>query len=181
MSYPERQFAPWLPLETPVKVRALIERAGKDIGIAELPRGSNRSERIDEYNRMASLAEDIILAGKGYWCASAVGAWWVETGWEVPKQYYSCDSWLWWAKKTNRFSQTPSLGCAVLYGKGTDARHIGLVIRVVSYIFSVEGNTSIESGFNREGTGVAMKEVTLTDPVIGYVALTPPPPRQVTV
>jgi hypothetical protein len=169
---PARSLAPWLPADTLSGTRAVIERALKDIGLLETPLGSNRSGRIDEYNRAAGVAEG------SYWCASACGAWWRECGFEVPRGYASCDAWLTWAKVTQRWRRMPELGAAVLYGVPGDARHIGLIVRLTPAVLSVEGNTTVEgSAFERNGTAVAMKLVTDRDPVLGYVSLYPALPE----
>jgi hypothetical protein len=166
----ERVQAPWLEGDTPDRVRTLVERALKDVGVLET--APNRSPRIDSYLHAAGVPEEMIVAGKGWWCAAAVGAWWRECGYAVPAGYASCDKWLVWAKATKRWRATPEIGCAVLYGKGEDAHHIGLVIRVQPVILSVEGNTTVEgSAFEPNGTAVALKKVAAPDPILGYVAL----------
>ena len=159
-----RVQAPWLEADTPAEVRGLIVRALKDVGILET--APNRSPRIDSYNLAAGAPIG------SYWCASACGAWWRESGYDVPIGYASCDNWMNWAKRTSRWSDQPSLGSAVLYGKPGDAKHIGLIIRLQPVVLSVEGNTTIEgSAFEPNGTAVALKKVAPPDPILGYVAL----------
>jgi hypothetical protein len=159
-----RVQAPWLEGDTPDPVVDLIHRALKDVGILET--APNRSARIDSYN----LAAGVVVGS--YWCASACGAWWREAGYAVPAGYASCDNWMAWAKATKRWRTVPELGSAVLYGKGTDAKHIGLIVRLQPQVLSVEGNTTIEgSAFEPNGTAVALKRVAAPDPILGYVAL----------
>jgi hypothetical protein len=71
-----------------------------------------------------------------------------------------------WAKQTNRWSDHPVIGVAVLYGTPTDASHIGVVVRTNPLVLSVEGNTAL-MGYSREGVAVDLKLVAL-DRVIGY-------------
>ncbi|MEO6564803.1 MAG: hypothetical protein ABIO63_02105, partial [Casimicrobiaceae bacterium] len=90
-------------------------------------------------------------------------------GLPTPKGRASCDNWMLWAKDTGRWSDVPALGAAVLYGKPGDATHIGLIVRLDPVALSIEGNTSIESGFSRNGIAVSLKIVDpSTDPVLGY-------------
>ncbi len=166
--------ARWLPDATSPRVVNVIRRALVDIGICEMPPGSNRSGVIDEYNSRAGAPVG------SFWCAAAVGAWWQDAGLVTPGGYASCDNWMRWAIATNRWvpvGQTPPLGGAVLYGVPGDAKHIGQIIRVSPLILSVEGNTTVEGagfGASRNGVAVSLKEVTLgKDPVLGYVAPLP--------
>lgn len=158
-----------LPSTLDERIRRAIVRAAMDlVAVVEEPLGSNRGAMIDAYLRAAHVPEAVILAGKGYWCAAAVGQWWEDAGLETPKGRASCDRWMEWAKKSGRWSATPALGAAVLYGVPGDARHIGLVARVEPLVISIEGNTTIESGFSRNGIAVSDKLVTADDPVLGY-------------
>ncbi len=169
MAAPALASARWVPSDTPAAIQQVIRRSLLDIGICEMPLGSNRSGVIDGYNTRSHAPIG------SYWCASAVGAWWQDAGLAVPRGYASCDNWLRWAKETQRFvpvGQTPPLGGAVLYGRGDDARHIGQIVRVTPLILSVEGNTTVEGAAfsaSRNGVAVSLKEVTTSDPVLGYV------------
>lgn len=172
-----------LPADLDPRVRLAIVRAALDIlSVVEEPLGSNRSPVIDVYLRNAGVPESVILAGKGYWCAAAVGQWWQDAGLETPLGRADCDVWMRWAKKTGRWSNIPTLGAAVLYGKPGDATHIGLIARVTPLVMSVEGNTTIESGFDRNGIAVTDKIVDpKSDPILGYcqplpAATLPKPP-----
>lgn len=71
-----------------------------------------------------------------------------------------------WAKHTNRWSDQPVIGAAVLYGTPADASHIGVVVRTNPLVLSVEGNTAL-MGYSREGVAVDLKLVAL-DRVVGY-------------
>lgn len=146
------ELARWLPDDTPALHRRIVQRALTDCGICENPPGSNRSGVIDDYNARAGVA-----AGS-YWCASAVGAWWEDAGAETPTGRASCDRWLAWAKTTSRWSAVPVPGAAVLYGVGSDAQHIGVVVRVTPLLLAVEGNTSL-GGYDRNGVAVSLKLV----------------------
>jgi hypothetical protein len=157
-------MAPWLPINHPC--RNLVETAIAAIGICEEPPGSNRGPQVDQYNRDAGVPD------ASYWCAAAVGAWYRTVQLPVPIGYASCENWHRWAKQTGRWSDYPAVGAAVLYGKEGVAHHIGLIIRTVPLILSVEGNTTIEGAAfaaARNGVGVSLKEITPQDAVLGYV------------
>ena len=103
-----KDIAWWLPKTTPLLCRAIVERAIRDIGMLEDPPGSNRGRDIDTLNDRAKVPHG------SYWCASWVGAVWADVGAEIPKGYASCDFWMAWAKKTNRWTtHTAAPGCAV--------------------------------------------------------------------
>jgi hypothetical protein len=148
-----RVLAPWLPNGLPALNAAIVRRAMLDLGICEMPPGSNRSGRIDEYNLLARAAIG------SYWCASALRAWWGEAGASYPGTgAASCDVWMEWAKKTKRWSPDPIEGAAVVYGTLTDADHIGCVVRISPLMLSVEGNTSLNA-YDRNGVAVDLKQV----------------------
>ena len=154
---------PWLDPELiDHKVLAAIQIAHENVGVCEEPLNSNRGPQIDAWNNGAAVP-----AGS-YWCASAAGAWWRGAGLEVPKGYASCDNWMRWAMATDRWSDVPVLGAMVLYGVPGDAKHIGLIVRMVPLVLSIEGNTTIESGFSSNGIAVALKVVAAPDPILGY-------------
>lgn len=157
--------APWLPIGTPVEVERVIARARRDVvAVVEIPPGSNRSTVIDEYNARAHVPPG------SYWCASAVAAWWEDAGLPVPAGRASCDAWAGWAKATGRWSDHPALGAAILYGVPGDASHIGLVARVLPVMLVIEGNTTIDPGYSRNGIAVMVKQVDPKSPrILGYV------------
>jgi hypothetical protein len=158
------KLADWLPSTTPLIQRVIVENAIRSIGTLEDPLGSNRGPEIDKMNLRAGVPLG------SYWCASWAGAIWQDAGAEVPEHYASCDAWLQWGQSTGRFTRhTAAVGCVVLYGSGTDARHCGVIIRTAPRILSVEGNTSVETGFERNGTAVSLKAVNEKSPVLGYV------------
>lgn len=163
------QAARWLPATTRPDVRAVIERALADVGLVEIPPGSNRSGVIDGYLSDAGLSAAVIATGKGYWCASAVGAWWRWVGWPVPPGYASCDRWYAWATALGRLSSVPVEGAAVLYGTPSDAHHLGLVIRVSPLILSCEGNVGLGARVTNNGVACTVKAVADRTDVLGYV------------
>ena len=73
-----RVSAPWLDVNVPSLHAAIIRRALLDIGLCEIPPGSNRSARIDSYNTATGAPIG------SYWCASALAAWWREAGAATP-------------------------------------------------------------------------------------------------
>lgn len=157
------QSAAWLDAAVPAMRQAIVRRAMCDIGIVEMPPGSNRSPRIDEY---------VAAVGSPYgsrWCAAAVAAWWRDCGADVPPvDGGSCNAWMAWARRTRTWSVVPREGSAVVYGSNGIAVHIGVIVRLTPQLLSVEGNTSIAGGFDAEGIAVVLKRVSPSR-VLGYI------------
>ena len=157
--------------EDGTKVVAIAKR---DIGILEygtppglnyggFPGGkqTNAPGRIDEMFTNVGLdnQEKVGRSGSGYyWCAAAVATWWQEAGLQTPSGGASCDNWMSWGKQNGYWSTTPKVGAAILYGKPTDAYHIGIVAGVTptGAVIAIEGNTS-GGMFNSNGCGVFQK------------------------
>jgi hypothetical protein len=139
------------------KGASAVKAAIKDIGKMEVPPKSNYGGRVTE------MLKNTGINGPAYWCAAAVTTWWKDAGMSTPPGSASCDNWVTWAKKNNRWSSTPVIGAAALYFKGTDAHHIGLVAAITDNgrIVTIEGNTT-GGGFNRDGVGVFKKQPRLT-------------------
>lgn len=166
MSAPVRYLADWLPADTPALNAAIVRRALTDVGLLEMPPGSNRSPRIDEYNRAVGSPVG------SYWCASALSAWFRESGARTPPtSAASCDAWLSWATHHGYLSSRPVEGAAVLYGVPGDASHCGVVVRLTPLRLSCEANTSL-SRYDRNGIAVTLKEID-TSRVLGYVIPAP--------
>jgi len=165
----ERKSAPWLDSTNKgaeLLEQKIVRRALLDVGIMEMPVGSNRSTRIDEYVRMVGSPVG------SFWCAAAVAAWFRESGARIPGiEAGSCDRWMHWAKANGLWTLMPGIGYAVLFGNPADAQHIGIVARIKPVMASVEGNTSM-GGYNRNGFAIDLKE-TARDRVIGYVRPVP--------
>jgi hypothetical protein len=84
---PPRSLCAWAPADIPALNLAVAKRALLDIGICEIPPGSNRSGRIDEY----VTATGAPLGS--FWCAAAVSAWFREAGAGIPpSSSASCDA-----------------------------------------------------------------------------------------
>lgn len=140
---------------------AIVQRAFDDVGIMEVPLASNRGVRIEKYLRRAGVPDDMIRAGKGWWCAAFVGAVFVDCGVPVPRDYASCDSWLPYVEKT------PAIGSAVLYGVRGDAHHIGIVVRLSPMVLTIEGNRAF-AGSTNNGVACDLGPMLRTD-ILGYV------------
>lgn len=154
--------APWLDASVPAHAQRIVRRALADVGLLEMPPGSNRSPRIDAYLRAVGSP-----LGSS-WCAAAVAAWWRDVGVRVPPaEAGSCAAWERWARSTGAWREAPSVGSAVLYGMGDVALHMGVVVRIAPLVLSVEGNTTL-TGFGADGEAVTLKRVALQR-VRGYV------------
>jgi hypothetical protein len=156
--------------------RVILERAWRDVEIAETPPGSNLGVRIELYLRRADVPDAEVRAGRGYWCAAWVAAVWEDAGAAVPPSARaSCDAWGNWAKREGLWIPARDIGprgvaegSVVLYGTPTDLSHIGIVTRWDQhYRRSLEGNTTA-TGFSRNGTLVAFKTIS-TQLAQGYV------------
>ncbi len=157
-------LAAWLDATVPALEQAIVRRAMCDIGILEIPPGSNRSPRIDEYVTAVGSPPG------SRWCAAALAAWWRESGAAVPRaEGGSCNAWVAWSRRNGTWHGAPVPGHAVVYGRDGVAVHIGVVVRVAPLLLSVEGNTSIAGNFDPNGVAVALKEVTAAR-VLGYIA-----------
>jgi len=157
------EIAEWLDDTVPALDQAIVRRAMCDIGIVEMPPGSNRSPRIDEY--VAAVGSPV----GSRWCAAAVAAWWRECGADVPPlDAGSCNAWMAWSRRQKSWSSVPVAGSAVVYGSNGIAVHIGVIVRVAPLLLSVEGNTSIAGNSDPDGIAVAPKQVTASR-VLGYI------------
>jgi len=149
-SFP-RKPAPWLDGTEDPDAKRVILRAMMDLGIAEMPLGSNRSPRIDEYNRAAGVPEELIRAGKAYWCCSWATAMDRECGLPTAGKGKdgSCDEVMKWCKATGRWSKAPSLGAYAFYGTPQDAHHVSKIVRL-NPLLEVGGNQKLGGSFSRD-------------------------------
>ena len=157
------EIADWLDDAVPALEQAIVRRARCDIGIVEMPPGTNRSPRIDEY--VAAVGSPV----GSRWCAAAVAAWWRESGAQVPPlDAGSCNAWMRWSERSGTWTNNPQAGSAVIYGKSGIAVHIGVVVRTEPELLSVEGNTSITGNPEVNGIAVALKQIARSR-VLGYI------------
>jgi len=146
----------------------IARRALRDVGLCEIPKGSNRSPRIDRYLKDAGVPDSVIRTGEGFWCAAWSGAVYRDCGAKVPNGYAACQSWLTWGAKNGYLKKTPTVGAVVLYGINNTSHHCGIVLRTDNgYLLSIESNTSL-NGYSREGLLCGLKEIAV-DKVLGYV------------
>lgn len=158
----------WLGPDISPLQAAIVEAARDRIGICEDPLGSNSSPEID------AMMDEFGIPRHQPWCAAFTGAVFHACGAAVPSTgpfISSCDQWLVWAKKEQRFTTTPTPGAAVLYGKGDDAQHIGIVARVTPMVLTIEGNRGFGTA-TREGLAVDLGPVA-AGWVLGYVTPRP--------
>ena len=156
--------------------REIIREAQSRIPILEDPIGSNRSPELD------ALCDKWGIPRGSYWCALLAADVWHEAGVEVPpidgdSHPARCESWRLWALKTGRFSVTPGLGYAVLYGEHgkAPAEHMGVCVASIRpLLYDFEGNTADARSerFTRNGELATLKPVNV-DRVIGYVSPLP--------
>ena len=178
------ELARWIPDAEPGKIT--VQRALLDIFLMESPPGSNRGSTIDSYNRACGVA-----VGSPY-CASSLAAWWRDTGLAIPPMPgdpfwaahrlpaaygpASTDAWREWALITSRWTDTPVLGGAIVYGRHNNPEHIALVIRLSPLLMTEEANTTADGRYNREGVIFDRRVVDLktNDRVLGFIDRLPP-------
>lgn len=143
--------------------RAVVMRAVSDDGELERPLGSNRSPYIDEITRWAGLTPP------QYWCAVWVGRVFADAGALLPIGFPSCDTWLPYAVPLNTLTRAERIGCAILYGTGTDAKHIGIITRCEDDLtLTTEGNRGYAGSVTNNGVCVDTAPLTRTD-ILGVV------------
>lgn len=153
----------------------ICQRALRDVGILEVPNGSNRGARIDKMTLRSGLKPPV------WWCAVEVGAVFLDCGVRVPAGYPLTDNWLPYVRD-GRHKATPRPGDAVLYGlrkKGPvvdwgDAHHIGIIVRVPErekgqlITLTIEGNRSYAGTASNNGISVDIGPIVRSD-ILGYV------------
>jgi hypothetical protein len=153
---------------TPLQ-QQIIERAFRDVGIQEVPPGSNMGTRIEAMTRRAGLKPPV------WWCAVWAGAVLADCGVPIPRGYAACDAWI------PYLQDRPTHAAIVLYGLrkrnsngkviSTDAHHIGIVARLEPIMETIEGNRGF-AGTTNNGTAVDINPMNRKD-VLGYI----PPER----
>ena len=155
--------AQWLDSSLPSARSTIVKWALDNVGVYEMPPGSNRSGIIDAWNKAAAAPMG------SPWCASFVRDGWLAGG-ITPLGNAACEDWHQNAIRTGRFTGSPVPGDVVLYSFGGGAAdHCGIVVRVTPTVLTVEGNTNEAGG--REGVGVFLKDRDGVG-VIGYVSAT---------
>lgn len=165
----------WMTPDTPSLQIAICDRAWKDLAVCETPPGSNRGGRIDEFCRRAGAPLG------SYWCMAAATAWWEDAGAIVPTvDRASCQAVMMWAQQNGTwFKSVPALGAMAIYGTpngnggwapnaaGHLAHHVGVVVRILPYMITAEGNAAW-SGFSSNGEAVLLKQSEVRR-IMGYV------------
>jgi hypothetical protein len=163
--------ARWLPFELSELRLGIISAAFSDLGVLEIPPGSNRGPEIDDYNRAGGSPVG------SYWCANAAAHWCRSAGAVTPGpgRDGSCDEWVRMAKRLGTWREksayTPEPGDLILYGAPGDANHMGLIVRSEPYLLSIEGNRSW-GGFSRNGECVDLNRAEISR-ALGFVVPTP--------
>jgi hypothetical protein len=127
-----------------------------DLRVSESPPGSNRGERIDQWNRMAGIAP----GPAAYWCGAFCNACLVAAGFHpMPfmsycpaiEQHAKADAggWTWHAP-----GATPRAGWLVLFTEGGVAGHVELVVASGWPLRTIGGNTSAGDGSPNNGGAV---------------------------
>lgn len=154
----------------------ICNRAALDLGILEVPNGSNLGTRIEKMIRRGGLTPP------QPWCGFEVGAVFADCDVPVPEGYGLTDNWLPFVKQ-GRWDALPKVGDAVLYGTRTagpvvswgNAVHIEIVVRVPepklkqNILLSIGGNRGLAGSNTNEGLGCTLGPVTRAD-ILGYVS-----------
>lgn len=125
----------------------VLDVAEKEIGVEEIPRGSNDGERVREYLRSANITVP------APWCAAFV-VWCQKQAGLSP--FITAHVATMWDRNKDKQKSTPQPGDVFVMLKGQSG-HCGFVKRVEGdKIFTIEGNTN-DSG-EREGYEVCERE-----------------------
>lgn len=138
-----------------------------DIGVKEDSPGSKTGVRVNQYLENVSCRP-----GLGEWSSGAVATWYKEAGLPIPPiDASSATGWYNWAKKTNRWFETPIIGSVAVYGtldydydKEEDvynAHHLGLVIQIIE-----EDNTIVTC---ENVNGEISKAIANIDSALGFI------------
>lgn len=143
----------------PVWERSL-HQAASQVGVREVPKGSNWGPMVSLYLKAAGLLKP------AYWCAAFVTWCIVAAGGKrssLPKLAASTYWWMVWARNTGRNVNKPKRGYLFVWNvKG--AGHIGFITSVSDSgqtFETIEGNTN--SGGSREGYEVARRTRTVKE------------------
>ena len=147
-------------------VNDLIAKAKSQVGTKENPSGSNKVKYNTEYYGRA-------VSGSAYpWCCAFI--WWLFKACNASDLFYggkktaSCTTLMNYYKSKGQFSKTPKVGSLVFFnwGKGTAAKHIGIVTKVNSgSIVTIEGKTAIGNDSNG---GEVMERTRYPSQILGY-------------
>ncbi len=144
-------------------VEDLLKVAKSQVGVSEVPPGSNRGGKVEAYLNVTGL-------DGGYpWCAAFV-AWCgvkaFDKKWPLPRTA-DCDQLLSFANKNGILKTTPQPGDVFLcLATSTDATHTGFVVDVKAggaSVSTIEGNSNTNG--SREGFEVAARPARTVDPV----------------
>jgi hypothetical protein len=117
-----------------------IELATKDLGVHEVPPGSNRGPRIDEMLRTVGLDP---AAASYAWCAAAVSTWIFEAAHQLAllKKFHGTAS-VHRMKELNPslVIEEPESGCVCLHFETPTTGHAGLLVDEPGWL-SIEGNS----------------------------------------
>lgn len=181
---PPRKFGWLVPGENCTELAFdVLMRADRDVGILEVPNGSNRGTRIDAMAMRAGFQPPNNPKREGpYWCAIWAGCVAADCGLHVPQSFALTDTWLPYVKD-GRWDADPAPGDFVLYGlrrKGPvvgwgDAHHIGIIARVAEPAIgqhlhlTIEGNRSFAGTASNNGVAVDIGPMLRKD-ILGYVS-----------
>lgn len=165
-------------------IQKLIDEAKYWFGYLEKKSNSNLDDFTANagYNNYTCFARDYLkFTGHNYqaqaWCAMYVSCMFVYTfGLDIAKKLLCGDLYSYCPTGTNQFQKayqwydTPTAGDVIMFTNGTRAYHTGIVTDVKNgYVYTIEGNTSGESGVIANGGAVVKKRYLLTDSkILGY-------------
>lgn len=159
----------------------LVNRAFLDVGILEVPNGSNRGTRIDA---MAARLGFHFKPGQDgvYWCAIWAACVAADCGLMVPDGASLTDQWLPFVK-AGKWDAVPEVGDFILYGlrragpvvNWGDSHHIGLIVRAPEpesdqeLMLTIEGNRAYAGTTSNNGVAVDIGPCMRKD-ILGYVS-----------
>lgn len=124
-----------------------LEKAKSQIGVVEIPKGSNKGPEVDQYLKSVGLGPGYMWCmAFVYWCVNEAAK---EKGIKNPL-YKTGGVSLQYNKSHARVSKTPTVGSVLILDYGNGAGHTGLVESIDGfYVNTIEGNTNNDG--SREG------------------------------
>lgn len=134
-----------------------LEIAVTQLGVEEVPRGSNRGPQVDEYIKSVGLDP----AGKYSWCMALMYWCFMQAAGKLGVQNPMLKTGgvlLQWQKRKDKYRVlTPQPGDVFIMDYGKGVGHTGIVEKVDSdFVDTIEGNTNDEG--SREGFEVCRRK-----------------------
>lgn len=137
------------------KVTQLIEVALSQVGVEEIPRGSNRGEKVEEYMKATGTIPPAA------WCGCFAAWCFKEAGYKLDKPWLLAAARNWFKDSTKLIKDKKDIQPGDVFGihnaKLGRIAHVGIIEKVENgMLYTIEGNTNDEG--SREGYEVAKRK-----------------------